>query len=232
VTVPALEAALDISVGVEGARFEVTLELAHEAGVLVLLGPSGAGKSLVLQALAGIVAPRGGSLRVAGETLYDAASGVFVPAHRRRIGYVPQHHALFPFLDVRRNVGFGLPRAGRRPGAPEVQALLDRFGIAHRASAKPDTLSGGERQRVALARAMAVAPRLLLLDEPFASIDAPARTRLRDELRETLAAFGTPAVLVSHDPEDALALGDRAVRIEAGRIMASGSPRELLGGEV
>jgi molybdate transport system ATP-binding protein len=224
---PALEARLSIAVGSGDRAFRVEADLSLDAGVLVLFGPSGVGKTLTLQALAGLIAPASGHLRVGGETLFDAARGVHVPAHERRVGFVPQQHALFPFLDVTGNVGFGLPRAERR--GPRVAALLDELGLAGLAGARPASLSGGERQRVALARALAVSPRLLLLDEPFASIDQEGRAALRRTVREVIDRRRVPAVLVTHDPDEAIALGDRLVRFTRGKTMESGAPRALLG---
>ncbi|HJZ88527.1 MAG TPA: ATP-binding cassette domain-containing protein [Polyangia bacterium] len=225
---PALEARLSVAVGRPGSAFAVEAELALDRGVLVLFGPSGAGKSLTLQALAGLLRPLRGCVRVSGQTLYDSERAIWVPVHRRRVGYVPQHHSLFPFRDVAANVAFGLPRAERRRDSPRVRALLEELGLAQLADARPDALSGGERQRVALARALVVQPRLLLLDEPFASIDQEGRALLRHTLRETLDRHGIPAVFVTHDPDEALALGDRLVRFERGHTTLAGAPGSLL----
>ncbi|APR87359.1 Ferric iron ABC transporter, ATP-binding protein [Minicystis rosea] len=222
----ALDAHLVIAVGEGDRAFRVEADLALDAGVLVLFGPSGVGKTLTLQALAGLLHPVAGHIRVAGETLFDAARRVDVPAHARRVGFVPQQHALFPFLDVAGNVAFGLPRAERR--GPRLTALLDELGLAQLASAKVASLSGGERQRVALARALAVDPRLLLLDEPFASIDQEGRAALRKMVRAVIDRRGVPAVLVTHDPEEAIALGDQLVRFTRGKTSAQGPPRALL----
>jgi len=223
----ALEARLTINVG-GGDGFRVETDLALERGVLVLFGPSGAGKSLTLQALAGLVDAERGFVRVGGEVLYDSERRIDVPAHRRRIGYVPQHNSLFPFCSVARNVSFGLPRRDRRDDHPYVRQLLDELGIAHLADAMPPSLSGGERQRVALARALAVRPRLVLLDEPFSALDREGRGALRDAVRATLDHHGTPAVFVTHDPEEAIVLGDRLVRYERGRSGEAGDPATLL----
>jgi len=222
----ALSASITITVGGGDRAFRVDAELALDAGVLVLFGPSGVGKTLTLQALAGLCDAVVGRIRVGGETVLDSKRGVSVPAHARRVGFVPQQHALFPFLDVAGNVAFGLPRADRR-GA-RVTALLDELGLARLASARPASLSGGERQRVALARALAVEPRLLLLDEPFASIDQEGRAALRRTVREVIDRRRVPAVLVTHDPEEAVALGDRLVRFVRGRTTEAGAPRALL----
>jgi molybdate transport system ATP-binding protein len=226
---PALEARLTVRVGDRARPFSVEVELDLAAGTLVLFGPSGAGKSLTLMALAGLLRPVAGFLRVGGETVFDAERRIFVPPERRRIGYVPQHDALFPFLDVADNVAFGLRRADRRRDHPRVVALLEQLGLEALADRRPESLSGGERQRVALARALAVEPRLLLLDEPFASIDEEGRATLRRALREALSAHRTPAVLVTHDADEALALGDRLVLFETGRTTLAGDPGPLLG---
>jgi ABC-type sulfate/molybdate transport systems ATPase subunit len=224
---PALEARLVIKVGSKASSFEVAADLSLDAGVLVLFGPSGAGKTLTLRALAGLIRPISGTLRASGETLFDSGARVFVPAHKRRIGYVPQHASLFPFLNVAENVAFGLPRAERR-GSAAVSELLSELGISALARSSVASLSGGERQRVALARALAVRPRLLLLDEPFASIDRAGRSELRRALRATLASRGTPAVFVTHDPDEAIELGDSMVLFERGRTAAKGTPASLL----
>lgn len=211
--------------------FQLHAELSLDEGVLVLFGPSGSGKSLTISALAGIVRPSSGRIVVRGEVLFDREEGVEVPAHRRKVGYVPQHHALLPFRDVYDNVAFGLPRSERRRGNAAVLSLLDELGIRHLETSRPDVLSGGERQKVALARALAVQPRLLLLDEPFASIDRDGRMAMRRLLRETLSRHATPAVFVTHSPHEALQVGDRLVRYEPGRTVESGSPAEILASE-
>ena len=225
---PALEAALRVEVGDRNGTFAVDAELSLEQGILVLFGPSGAGKSLVLQALGGLVTPTSGRITVKGDVLFDAKNGIDIPAHKRGLGYVPQHHSLFPFCDVMSNVLFGLPRAERDRNDPRVQALLEELGIDHLAGARPDSLSGGERQRVALARALAVRPKLVLLDEPFAAIDYDGRGALRETLTRTLAQHETPAVFITHDPDEARAVGDRLVLFERGRTVRAGTPATIL----
>jgi molybdate transport system ATP-binding protein len=225
---PILEARISLAVGERADRFTVEADLTLDKGVLVLFGPSGAGKSLTLQALAGLVKPGRGAIRVAGQVLFDSARKIDRPAHTRGIGYVPQHHSLFPFLSVFDNVAFGLPRAERRADNPQVKAILADLGLAALSAARPASLSGGERQRVALARALVVRPRLLLLDEPFASLDQDSRTVLRKLLRETLERHGTPAVFVTHDPDEALIIGDKLIRFERGRTTESGPPQLML----
>jgi molybdate transport system ATP-binding protein len=227
----ALEARFEIVVGRAAAPFRLQVELRLDRGVLVLFGPSGSGKSLTLQAIVGVVRPRSGFLRVRGSSLYDSAGGVWVPPHRRQVGYVPQHHALFPFCTVRENVAFGLPRRERNGTSTVVGELLAELGLVELASSHPDELSGGERQRVALARALAVRPKLLVLDEPFASIDHEGRSELRAVLKRTLERRGTPAVFVTHDPAEAAELGDRVVRFARGRSTVAGSPADVLGAQ-
>jgi len=224
VSAPAVEASFSLAAG----GFIVTADLALDEGVLVLFGPSGSGKSLSIKALAGLIRPERGRIRVAGTTFFDSDAKVNVPAHKRRIGYVPQMHALFPFRSVAENVAFGLPRRERRADNPTVLALLDELGLSARAKEQPSKLSGGERQRVALARALAVSPKLLLLDEPFSSIDQDGREALGRLLRATLERHKIPAVFVTHDPDEALALGDRLVRFEPGRTSESGLPATLV----
>jgi molybdate transport system ATP-binding protein len=230
VTAVALDADVTVSVG-RGA-FTVEARLLLEAGVLVLFGPSGSGKTLTLRALAGLLRPSRGWVRVGGDALFDARGGIDVPAHLRRVGYVPQQQALFPHLDVLGNVVFGLPRAERKRPGPEVRALLDELGLSGLASAQVGSLSGGERQRVALGRALAAGPRLLLLDEPLSALDRTAREALGRKLREVLARRGLAAVLVTHDPEEAAALGDRVVRFERGRSVEAMAPAEMFGASV
>lgn len=231
-TEAALEAEVTIAVGRGAGAFTVEARLALDAGVLVLFGPSGAGKTLTLRAIAGLLRPSRGFVRVGGEALFDADRGLDVPAHLRRVGYVPQQQALFPHLDVLGNVVFGLSRAERKRPGPEVVALLEELGLSGLAKARVGALSGGERQRVALGRALAAHPRLLLLDEPLSALDRAAREALGRKLREALARRGLSAVLVTHDPEEAAALGDRVVRFERGRSVEALSAAEMFGPSV
>lgn len=225
----ALDARFTAEVGMPAGRFSVDVELRLDRGVLVLFGPSGSGKSVCLQGLVGAAPVTRGHVRIVGETVVDVAQGVSVPSHLRRVGYVPQHHALFPFCDVTENVVFGLPRADRRRVPEPVEALIEELGIGHLRRAMPTGLSGGERQRVALARALAVSPRLLVLDEPFASIDRAGKDELLDVLARVLEQRNLPAVLVTHDPREAQRVGDAVVRFERGRSVGVVAPSELEG---
>jgi molybdate transport system ATP-binding protein len=204
-------------------RARAVLDLAA-APVTVLFGPSGSGKTTVLRALAGLERPDAGAIRFAGETWFDAAARTFAPPQARRVGLVFQEGALFPHLSVAGNVGYGVARASRAARVAEVARSL---GIEDLLARRPAALSGGERQRVALARALAPGPRLLLLDEPLSALDAPSREALRGELRRLLERAGVPAVLVTHDRVEALALGDRIAVLAGGEIRQVGPVHQV-----
>ncbi|HET6414500.1 MAG TPA: ABC transporter ATP-binding protein [Anaeromyxobacter sp.] len=193
----------------------------------VLFGPSGSGKTTVLRALAGLDRPDEGTIAFAGETWFDGARKVFVPPQARGVGLLFQEGAVFPHLSVEGNVGYGLGRLGRNERAARVNELAGWLRIAHLMRRRPAELSGGERQRVALARALAPRPRLLLLDEPLSALDAPTREALRAELRSLLERSGVPAVVVTHDRAEALALGDRLAVLVNGTIKQVGPVQEV-----
>jgi molybdate transport system ATP-binding protein len=195
--------------------FDVDLSLAVD-GTVALVGPSGAGKSTVLRAIAGLVRPAAGRIALGDDVWFDART--WRRPEERPVGVVFQHYALFPHLTVRQNVAFG----------GSVGDLLERFEIGHLAEAKPRALSGGEQQRVALARALAREPRLLLLDEPLAALDAHTRSTVRAELRELLRTLGLPALVVTHDFEDAAALADVVGVVVEGRLRQLAPPGELV----
>lgn len=190
---------------------------------VALLGPSGSGKTTLLRLVAGLDHP------TAGEVRFDGHDLAHVPAHRRGFGLMFQDHALFPHLNVEKNVAFGLravPSNRRRARVSELLALVGLAGFELRSI---DKLSGGERQRVALARALAPSPKLLMLDEPLASLDRALRQRLVDELRDILERLGIPAIYVTHDQQEAFALADRIVILDEGRLVREGPPRDLWG---
>ena len=197
--------------------------------LLAVLGPSGCGKTTLLRLIAGFERPGRGEIRV-GDRLV-AGDGVFVAPEQRRIGMVFQDYALFPHLSVERNVAFGLPRRergrGRAGGAARARTALELVGLQHKAERLPHELSGGERQRAALARALAPGPELVLLDEPFSSLDASLRADLRREVELILRDAEATAVLVTHDQEEALSLGDRVAVMREGRIVQLGPPEEV-----
>jgi molybdate transport system ATP-binding protein len=212
-----------------GATIRAAARIPLDGGpVTVLFGPSGSGKTTVLRALAGLDLPDAGTIALDGETWLDRARGIAVPPQRRRVGLLFQEYALFPHLTVAGNIGYGLhalPRAAREARVREVIATL-RIP-AELMGRRPSQLSGGQRQRVALARAVAPSPRLLLLDEPLSALDAPSREELRGELRRALEASGVPAVVVTHDRAEALALGDRMIVMLDGRVRQVGPVPEV-----
>ena len=209
---------------VGGLAIDVELPAARDT--VLIAGPNGAGKTTLLRLLLGLVRPDAGSVALNRRTLFDDASGVDVAPEARAIGYVPQDYALFPHLDVRRNVEFGLSAMPAAERSRRARHWLERLGIAAVASRKPGSLSGGERQRVALARALAREPKAIVLDEPFASLDAEARRDLRVSLRSWLRDWRLPALLVSHDPADA-AVADRVAVIESGKLVQQGTLDDL-----
>jgi molybdate transport system ATP-binding protein len=221
---------VDVTVaGREAAAPRLVARFAAPPGITVLFGPSGSGKSTCLAAIAGLLRPARGVIRLGGERLFDAAAGIDVPPDRRGVALVFQSLALFPHLTALDNVAYGLGRdRPRRERRERALAWLERVHVGHLAARRPGTFSGGEAQRVALARALASAPRVLLLDEPFSSLDAPLRRRLREELAGLVAELGGPAILVTHDAEEARLLGSRMVALRAGALVGEGTPDEIL----
>lgn len=195
------------------------VSLALERGQIgVLIGPSGCGKTSVLRAIAGLERLQGGRIEIDQATVADAARGLHLAPESRRVGMVFQDFALFPHLTVAENVGFGLHALPGRARQERVDDMLDLVGLAHAARRAPHQLSGGQQQRVALARALAPAPCLLLLDEPFSSLDVDLREHLSAELRAILNAAGTTALFVTHDQSEAFALGDVVGVMHEGRL--------------
>jgi molybdate transport system ATP-binding protein len=221
---------MTLTVDVAHRRGEFTLEVRFEAdrGVTALFGPSGAGKTTVLDLVAGLEKPTRGRIAIDGEVLVDTASGTCIPAHRRRIGYVFQDSRLFPHLSVGQNLDYGARFAGRRGPAPDRWHVVELLGLEGLLERRPATLSGGEKQRVAIGRALLSAPRLLLLDEPMASLDAARRAEILPYLSRVRAEAGIPIVHVSHALPEVAKLADTVVLMEAGRVTAVGPVAELL----
>jgi molybdate transport system ATP-binding protein len=219
--------ALDADVRVRLGAFRLDCKLrAEPGGLVVLVGPNGAGKTTLLRALAGLQQLDDGRIVLDDQTLDGSA---WVPPHKRRVGLVPQNDRLFPHLDALANVAFGLryqgvDRAERRRRAQEI---LEVVGLSDHAHHRPDQLSAGQAKRVALARALAMRPRLLLLDEPLASLDASTRRTIRRELRRYLDSHDCIRIMVTHEPVDALALADRIVVLEHGHVVQDAAPDEL-----
>ena len=196
-----------------------SVSLGLQAGQIgVLIGPSGCGKTSLLRAVAGLERCASGRIAIADQALSDAASGLHLAPEARQIGMVFQDYALFPHLSVADNVAFGVAHLSRSSRNQRVQQMLDLVGLAHAAKRSPHQLSGGQQQRVALARALAPGPRLLLLDEPFSSLDVDLRERLAQEVRVILKDSGTTALLVTHDQLEAFAVGDVIGVMDKGRL--------------
>jgi len=193
----------------------------------VLLGPSGCGKTSLLRAVAGLERCEAGRIRMGSTMLSDAAAGLHVAPEQRRIGMVFQDYALFPHLSVADNVAFGLPQLPRAERDARVRQMLDLVGLPQAGARAPHQLSGGQQQRIALARALAPQPELLLLDEPFSSLDVDLRERLAQELRSILKDSGSTALFVTHDQLEAFALGDVVGVMQGGRLEQWARPYEL-----
>ncbi|MBX7455156.1 ABC transporter ATP-binding protein [Mycolicibacterium sp. 3033] len=190
-----------------------------DGSMTAVLGPSGCGKTTLLRIVAGFTDPDAGTVRIAGQLV--AGGPTPVPVHRRRVGLMPQEGALFPHLTVGGNIAFGMPRGER------VEKWLEVVGLEGLADARPHEISGGQQQRVALARALAARPRVLLLDEPFAALDAGLRTRVREDIATILRDTGTTSILVTHDQTEALSLADSVALLIDGSVAQHGSPAEL-----
>jgi molybdate transport system ATP-binding protein len=197
------------------------------AGVTVLFGPSGCGKTTILRALAGLARPASGRIKFGEELWFDAASKVSRRPQDRGVGFLFQHYALFPHLTVRENVAYGLTQLKSEEARSRALNVLTRLRIADLAARYPAQLSGGQQQRVALARTIACAPKLILLDEPLSALDAPVREQLRGELRRMLLEAARPAIMVTHDRVEALALADTVVVITEGQVRQSGPVHEV-----
>jgi molybdate transport system ATP-binding protein len=207
----ALDVALDVAAG----------------DCLALAGPSGAGKSTVLRIVGGLLRPDHGAVRLGERVWLDTAAGVDLPPERRGCGFVFQDYALFGHLRAWQNVAYGMRDVPRRERQARALELLDQFGLADRADARPATLSGGERQRVAVARALARRPSVLLMDEPLSALDARTRGAAGRELAGVLRAAAVPSIVVTHDFHEAALLGSRVAVIDAGRIVQEGQAGDL-----
>jgi molybdate transport system ATP-binding protein len=221
-----LDASVRLTLGPLDLDMAFTIE---EGEVVALLGPNGAGKTTLLRAVAGLVPFSSGHVSLDGQVLEDVATHQYVPTERRPIGFVFQDYLLFPHLNVLENIAFGLRSRGI-PGpvaAEKAATWLDRVGLKSYALAKPAELSGGQRQRVALARALAPDPRLLLLDEPLAALDVTTRAEVRRDLKRHLDSFQGIRLVVTHDPLEAVALADRLIVMEQGRLVQTGTAAEV-----
>lgn len=202
-------------------------EMVEPGRALVIYGPSGSGKTTALRCIAGLETPDGGEIMFGGEAWFSDSKAISLPPQKRSIAYMTQDYSLFPHLTARENIAFGLKDLPADERARRISEMLDLLGIAQLAAKHPRDLSGGEQQRVALARALVRRPKLALLDEPLSALDAPSRRSLRTELRRLLAEMQTAALLVTHDPAEALALGEQVAVIAGGKVLQAGPTLEV-----
>ncbi len=210
------------------APFDLDIHLKSDSEITVLFGPSGAGKSLSLDCIAGFIRPDEGRILVDDRLLFDAETKISLPSRERSCGCVFQSESLFPHMTLFENLWFAAGRFARRERRGKVAEMLKRFHLDELGSRRPHELSGGQRQRGSIARAILSQPSLLLLDEPTRGLDAALRFEFYSLLREARSAFGIPAIMVTHDIEEALELGVSMHVLVGGRIVQSGAPREIL----
>jgi molybdate transport system ATP-binding protein len=209
-------------------KFELETEFAVVPGITVIVGRSGAGKTTILRCIAGLVDPEAGRIAIGDRLLFDSKKGINVSSSKRRVGFVFQDLALFPHLSVAQNVAYGLRRLDRNEQQRRTSEVMQAFQIEHLGNRFPRAISGGEQQRVALARSLVTEPSLLLLDEPLSSLDPRTKSGIIEDLRKWDDARRIPIVYVTHDYEEVSALGDRVIALDHGRIVAEGSPREII----
>jgi len=207
---------IEVDIELVQGSFVLTAAIRIEARTAALFGPSGAGKTTILDAIAGLRTPRRGSIAIGGRVLFSSDAGVNLPPHQRHVGYVPQDVALFPHMDVRRNLLYG-----RHPGvSPDLDRVVGMLEIDRLLDRRVTDLSGGERQRVAVGRALMSGPSLLLLDEPLAAVDVPLRRRILPYLQRVRDELRIPIVYVSHDRDEVAELAEVVVLIDGGKIIA------------
>lgn len=225
---PALSAGIRKRFASTEREFSLDVEFNAGPGFTILFGPSGAGKTTLLDCVAGLATPDAGRISIGERVLFDANTSVHVPVARRGVGYVLQDLALFPHLTVEQNTEYGLAHLPRSARKQRATAMLQEFRIDHLRQQLPGKISGGERQRVALARALVTDPRILLLDEPLAALDASTKARIIDDLRRWNQVHRIPILYVTHSREEVMALGERVLVMDQGRIIAQGTPHEVL----
>ena len=205
----------------------IDVEIQAGDGITVLFGPSGAGKTSILRAVAGIMIPDEGRITLGEKVFFDSSVGVNMPMRRRGVGYVFQNHLLFPHMTAEQNALYGARGGILKSARERVGDLFAMMGIEKTATRRPHELSGGEQQRVALARALATDPEILLLDEPFSSVDAATRTRLTEEIAEIQRLTRVPFLYVTHNHTEALRLGNTMILIDGGKVTQQGAPAEI-----
>jgi molybdate transport system ATP-binding protein len=225
---PTLTARLRKSFRSPERDFSLDVDFSAPPGFTILFGASGSGKTTLLDCVSGLATPDAGRAAVGERVLFDASSRVNVPVEKRGVGYVLQDLALFPHLTVEQNTEYGLAHLSRLARKERATAMLQEFHIDHLRQQRPGKISGGERQRVALARALVTDPCVLLLDEPLAALDTATKAKILDDLRRWNQAHGIPILYVTHSREEVMALGERVLVLEQGRIIAQGTPHEVM----
>jgi molybdate transport system ATP-binding protein len=220
--------ALHIDVALRTGAFALEARLSVEPGVTVLFGPSGAGKSTVLALVSGLARPDRGRIALGDDVWVDREAGIERPVHQRKVAYVFQSLALFPHLTAAENTAYGMDRAvPRETRAARARELLARFHVGHLADRRPQTFSGGEAQRVALARAFAMAPRVVLMDEPFSALDHGLRKELLGVVTEIVKDLAVPTLFITHHVGEAETIAERVVLLDRGRIAGTGGTEIL-----
>src|SRR5579864_5274743 len=212
----------------EAGDFTLDVDLSTPASFTILFGASGAGKTTLLDCIAGLASPDAGTIQVGSQLFFDAQTRFNLAVAKRNVGYVFQDLALFPHLTVAANVAYGLDRVPASDREPRIAAILEAFHIRDLRNRRPREISGGERQRVALARSLVTDPCILLLDEPLAALDAPTKAHILDDLRAWNTAHRIPILYVTHSREEVFALGERVVVLDQGRVLAQGTPHEVM----
>jgi molybdate transport system ATP-binding protein len=226
-TLPAQPLNLNVRKAFAGG-FALDVNVSIAPGITILFGPSGAGKTTLLDCIAGLTTPDAGRIAVGEKIFFDQAHAINLSPQKRNTGYVFQDLALFPHFSAEQNIEFGISQLPADERREKVRAILESFRIGPLSSRKPQELSGGEKQRVAVARALVTNPRVLLLDEPLAALDAATKSKIIEDLREWNNAHQIPIVYVTHSREEVFALGERALILENGKITAQGTPHEVL----
>jgi molybdate transport system ATP-binding protein len=220
---------LSVAIGTRlSPQFALDVAFSAPPGITILFGASGSGKTTVLRAVAGLARPDTGRIEIGTRTLFDAGTGTDVPVRQRRVGYVFQQLALFPHMSIADNIQYGLHDVPLHERQRRASAIAESFHIAGVLNRRPGQTSGGERQRAALARALVTEPSMLLLDEPLSALDLPIQLRIIEDLRRWNEAHRIPVLYVTHAHREVFALGERVIVLEDGRVMATGSPHEVL----
>lgn len=220
------------SLNTTARHFELDIQINTQTQRIALFGPSGSGKTLTIQAMAGLLTPDAGEIRINDTVMFNSEMGVNLIPQQRKLAYLLQDYGLFPHLTVGQNISFGLYKGFFNPSKKwlpaEAKRWVDAFELTPILNNYPAEISGGQKQRTALARALAVAPELLLLDEPLAALDSHLRVRMREELAQLQHKLRIPSIIITHDPEDAIMLADEVYRIADGKIVGQCSPTELM----